>query len=500
MTISNEWIDLASFKSGNSQALRLKKELLDAAPAFASGATLRLLSDNTGIIVASEENQTEAKSDTPMVTAMLDAAELSLTAPKIILPGSKDGQATSVNQTIEKSKKLDNVCYDIRGPVLKEAKRLEEEGNKVLKLNIGNPAPFGFEAPDEILVDVIRNLPTAQGYSDSKGLYSARKAIMQHYQAQGIMDITVEDIYIGNGVSELIVQAMQALLNVGDEMLIPAPDYPLWTAAVSLSGGNAVHYMCDEEADWFPDIDDIRKKITPRTRGIVIINPNNPTGAVYSKELLMEIVKLAREHNLIIFSDEIYDKILYDDAQHHPIAALAPDVLTITFNGLSKTYRVAGFRQGWMVLSGPKKHAKGYIEGLEMLASMRLCANVPMQHAIQTALGGYQSISEFIQPGGRLYEQRNRAWELINDIPGVSCVKPRGALYMFPKIDAKKFNILNDQKMVLDLLLQQKVLLVQGSGFNWPNPDHVRIVTLPRVDELEMAIGKFGKFLETYRQ
>ncbi|WP_246201402.1 pyridoxal phosphate-dependent aminotransferase [Budvicia diplopodorum] len=500
MTISNEWIDLASFKSGNSQALRLKKELLDAAPAFASGATLRLLSDSTGIIVASEENQTESKSDNPMVTAMLDAAEHSLTAPKIIQTGGKESPAVGNNKAIEKSRKLDNVCYDIRGPVLKEAKRLEEEGNKVLKLNIGNPAPFGFEAPDEILVDVIRNLPTAQGYCDSKGLYSARKAIMQHYQAQGIMDITVEDIYIGNGVSELIVQAMQALLNIGDEMLIPAPDYPLWTAAVSLSGGNAVHYMCDEEADWFPDIDDIRKKITPRTRGIVVINPNNPTGAVYSKELLMEIVELAREHNLIIFSDEIYDKILYDDAQHHPIAALAPDVLTITFNGLSKTYRVAGFRQGWMVLSGPKKHAKGYIEGLEMLASMRLCANVPMQHAIQTALGGYQSISEFIQPGGRLYEQRNRAWELINDIPGVSCVKPRGALYMFPKIDAKKFNIQNDQKMVLDLLLQQKVLLVQGSGFNWPYPDHVRIVTLPHVAELETAIGKFGKFLETYSQ
>lgn len=500
MTISNEWIDLASFKSGNSQALRLKKELLDAAPSFAAGATLRLLSDNTGIIVASEENQTEAKNDDPMITAMLDAAEHSLAAPNIIQSVNKDAPTTNVNKTIEKSKKLDNVCYDIRGPVLKEAKRLEEEGNKVLKLNIGNPAPFGFEAPDEILVDVIRNLPTAQGYSDSKGLYSARKAIMQHYQAQGIMDITVEDIYIGNGVSELIVQAMQALLNIGDEMLIPAPDYPLWTAAVALSGGNAVHYMCDEEADWFPDIEDIRRKITPRTRGIVIINPNNPTGAVYSKELLMEIVNLAREHNLIIFSDEIYDKILYDDAQHHPIAALAPDVLTLTFNGLSKTYRVAGFRQGWMVLSGPKKHAKGYIEGLEMLASMRLCANVPMQHAIQTALGGYQSISEFIQPGGRLYEQRNRAWELINDIPGVSCVKPRGALYMFPKIDAKKFNIQNDQKMVLDLLLQQKVLLVQGSGFNWPNPDHVRIVTLPRVDELEMAISKFGKFLETYHQ
>ena len=377
---------------------------------------------------------------------------------------------------IEKSSKLDNVCYDIRGPVLKEAKRLEEEGNKVLKLNIGNPAPFGFEAPDEILVDVIRNLPTAQGYCDSKGLYSARKAIMQHYQARGMRDVTVEDIYIGNGVSELIVQAMQALLNSGDEMLVPAPDYPLWTAAVSLSSGKAVHYLCDESSDWFPDLDDIRAKITPRTRGIVIINPNNPTGAVYSKELLMEIVEIARLHNLIIFADEIYDKILYDAAQHHSIAALAPDLLTVTFNGLSKTYR------------------------LEMLASMRLCANVPAQHAIQTALGGYQSISEFIVPGGRLYEQRNRAWELINDIPGVSCVKPNGALYMFPKIDAKRFNIHDDQKMVLDFLLQEKVLLVQGTAFNWPWPDHVRIVTLPREDDLEMAISRFGRFLSGYHQ
>ncbi|MGL5770226.1 MAG: pyridoxal phosphate-dependent aminotransferase, partial [Plesiomonas shigelloides] len=310
--------------------------------------------------------------------------------------------------TLNKSTKLDNVCYDIRGPVLKEAKRLEEEGNKILKLNIGNPAPFGFEAPDEILVDVIRNLPTAQGYSDSKGLYSARKAIMQHYQKRHMMDATVEDIYIGNGVSELIVMAMQALLNNGDEILVPAPDYPLWTAAVSLSGGSAVHYMCDEEAGWFPDLDDIKRKITPRTKGIVIINPNNPTGAVYSKELLLEVVEIARQHNLVIFADEIYDKILYDHAVHHSIAALAPDLLTVTFNGLSKTYRVAGFRQGWMVLHGPKKHAKSYIEGLEMLASMRLCANVPMQHAIQTAIGGYQSINEFIHPGGRLYEQRNR--------------------------------------------------------------------------------------------
>ncbi|MEJ8677560.1 pyridoxal phosphate-dependent aminotransferase [Plesiomonas shigelloides] len=402
--------------------------------------------------------------------------------------------------TLNKSTKLDNVCYDIRGPVLKEAKRLEEEGNKILKLNIGNPAPFGFEAPDEILVDVIRNLPTAQGYSDSKGLYSARKAIMQHYQKRNMMDATVEDIYIGNGVSELIVMAMQALLNNGDEILVPAPDYPLWTAAVSLSGGSAVHYMCDEEAGWFPDLDDIKRKITPRTKGIVIINPNNPTGAVYSKELLLEVVEIARQHNLVIFADEIYDKILYDHAVHHSIAALAPDLLTVTFNGLSKTYRVAGFRQGWMVLHGPKKHAKSYIEGLEMLASMRLCANVPMQHAIQTAIGGYQSINEFIHPGGRLYEQRNRAWELINQIPGISCVKPMGALYMFPKLDQKKFNIRNDQKMVLDLLLQEKVLLVQGTGFNWPHPDHFRIVTLPRVDELEMAIGKLGRFFSTYHQ
>ncbi|WP_311749869.1 pyridoxal phosphate-dependent aminotransferase [Proteus penneri] len=401
---------------------------------------------------------------------------------------------------IKKSNKLEHVCYDIRGPVLQEAKRLEEEGNKVLKLNIGNPAPFGFEAPDEILVDVIRNLPSSQGYSDSKGLFSARKAIMQHYQARDMRDITVEDIYIGNGVSELIVQAMQALLNNGDEMLVPAPDYPLWTAAVSLSGGNAVHYMCDEQQGWFPDLDDIRSKITKNTRGIVIINPNNPTGTVYSKDILMEIVEIARQHNLIIFADEIYDKILYDDAQHHSIAAMAPDLLTVTFNGLSKTYRVAGFRQGWMVLNGPKKQAKSYIEGLDMLASMRLCANVPMQHAIQTALGGYQSISEFILPGGRLYEQRNRAWELINQIPGVSCVKPMGALYMFPKIDLNRYSIKNDQKMILDLLLQEKVLLVQGTAFNWPYPDHFRIVTLPREDDLDMAIQKFGRFIVGYHQ
>jgi len=399
-----------------------------------------------------------------------------------------------------KSDKLEHVCYDIRGPVHKEALRLEEEGHKILKLNIGNPAPFGFEAPDEILVDVLRNLPSAQGYCDSKGLYSARKAIVQYYQSKDIRSVTVNDVYIGNGVSELITMAMQALLNDGDEVLIPMPDYPLWTAATTLAGGKAVHYLCDEQADWFPDVEDIKSKVTSRTKAIVVINPNNPTGAVYSKELLLEIVEVARQNNLIIFADEIYDKILYDGAVHHHIAALAPDLLTVTFNGLSKAYRVAGFRQGWMILNGPKKHAKGYIEGLDMLASMRLCANVPMQHAIQTALGGYQSINEFILPGGRLLEQRNKAYELLNQIPGISCTKPMGALYMFPKIDIKKFNMYDDEKMVFDLLAQEKVLLVHGRGFNWHSPDHFRIVTLPYTHQIEEALGKFARFLSHYHQ
>jgi len=399
-----------------------------------------------------------------------------------------------------KSDKLEHVCYDIRGPVHKEALRLEEEGHKILKLNIGNPAPFGFEAPDEILVDVLRNLPSAQGYCDSKGLYSARKAIVQYYQSKDIRSVTVNDVYIGNGVSELITMSMQALLNDDDEVLIPMPDYPLWTAAATLAGGKAVHYLCDEQADWFPDVEDIKSKVTSRTKAIVVINPNNPTGAVYSKELLLEIVEVARQNNLIIFADEIYDKILYDGAVHHHIAALAPDLLTVTFNGLSKAYRVAGFRQGWMILNGPKKHAKGYIEGLDMLASMRLCANVPMQHAIQTALGGYQSINEFILPGGRLLEQRNKAYELLNQIPGISCTKPMGALYMFPKIDIKKFNMYDDEKMVFDLLAQEKVLLVHGRGFNWHSPDHFRIVTLPYVHQIEEALGKFARFLSHYHQ
>ncbi|KJF93388.1 aminotransferase [Photobacterium angustum] len=398
------------------------------------------------------------------------------------------------------SSKLNNVCYDIRGPVLKHAKRMEEEGQKILKLNIGNPAPFGFDAPDEILVDVIRNLPTSQGYCDSKGIYSARKAVVQHYQKRGLLDLDVEDVYIGNGVSELIVMAMQALLNHKDEILVPSPDYPLWTAAVSLSGGTPVHYTCDEQSDWYPDLDDIKKKITPNTRGIVLINPNNPTGAVYSRDFLIKVVEIARQHDLIIFADEIYDKILYDGAQHTSIAPLAEDVVCVTFNGLSKSYRVCGFRAGWMIISGPRHRAKGYIEGLEMLSSMRLCANVPMQHAIQTALGGYQSINELILPGGRLLEQRNKAYDLLTQIPGVSCVKPKGALYLFPKLDQKKFNIQDDQKMAMDFLLQEKVLVVHGTGFNWKQPDHFRIVTLPHVDDLELAMGRLERFLHSYRQ
>ncbi len=399
-----------------------------------------------------------------------------------------------------KSNKLANVCYDIRGPVLKHAKRLEDEGQRILKLNIGNPAAFGFEAPEEILQDVIRNLPTAQGYSDSKGLFSARKAIMQYYQQKNVEGVGIEDIYLGNGVSELIVIALQALLNNNDEVLIPAPDYPLWTASTSLAGGKPVHYICDEQAGWLPDIDDMRAKITSNTKAIVIINPNNPTGAVYSKEVLLDIMELARQHNLVVFADEIYDKILYDGAVHTCAASLAPDVLCLTFNGLSKSYRVAGFRSGWVVVSGPKHRARSYIEGLDILSNMRLCANVPAQHAIQTALGGYQSINDLVLPNGRLLEQRNRTWELLNDIPGVSCVKPMGALYAFPKIDPKVCPIHNDEKFVLDLLLSEKLLVVQGTAFNWPWPDHFRVVTLPRVDDLEQAIGRIGNFLKTYRQ
>lgn len=401
---------------------------------------------------------------------------------------------------IKKSDKLSGVCYDIRGPVLEHANRLEEEGQRILKLNIGNPAPFGFAAPDEILQDVIRNVHNAEGYTASKGLFAARKAIMQECQRLNVQGVDIDDIFLGNGCSELIVMAMQALLNNNDEILVPAPDYPLWTAAVNLAGGKARHYICDEEADWFPDLADIESKITDKTRGIVVINPNNPTGAVYSKELLEGIVDIARRHNLIIFADEIYSKILYDDATFIPMASLANDVLFVTFNGLSKAYRLAGFRSGWLVISGAKKYAKSYIEGLEMLSSMRLCANVPAMFAVQTALGGYQSINELIVPGGRLYEQRNAAVDALNEIPGISVVKPKGAMYLFPKIDLNRYKIHNDEQMILDFLLQQKVLLVQGTAFNWPTPDHFRIVFLPREDDLRKAIYRFGDFIQSYRQ
>jgi alanine-synthesizing transaminase len=401
---------------------------------------------------------------------------------------------------VSQSSKLANVCYDIRGPVLQEAKRLEAEGHQVLKLNIGNPAPFGFAAPEEMLQDVILNLPAAHGYGDSKGLLSARRAVVQYYQTKGVHGVDVEDVYLGNGVSELIVMALQALLDNGDEVLIPSPDYPLWTAATSLCGGTAVHYLCDEESDWYPDIADIEAKITDRTRAIVVINPNNPTGAVYPDALLEQIVELARRNHLLVLSDEIYDKILYDGATHTSIGSLAPDLLCLTFNGLSKAYRVAGFRTGWMVVSGPKQHAESYIEGLEILSNMRLCPNVPTQHAVQTALGGYQSINDLVLPGGRLIEQRDVAHEMLTSIPGITCVKPKGALYMFPRIDPKVHPIYDDEKFVLDLLLNEKLLVVQGTGFNWKRPDHFRVVTLPRVADLKDAIGRIGRFLSTYKQ
>ena len=401
---------------------------------------------------------------------------------------------------IQKSKKLADVCYDIRGPVLEKARQMEEEGQKIIKLNIGNLAPFGFDAPDEIVRDMIRNMGNAAGYTDSKGLFAPRKAIMHYTQEKKITGVTIDDIYLGNGASELIVMGMNALLNTGDEVLVPAPDYPLWTAAVSLSGGKPIHYMCDEQADWYPDIDDIKKKINSNTRAIVVINPNNPTGALYPVELLQELVELARQHQLIIFADEIYDKVLYEGETHTSLASLADDVLFITFNGLSKNYRSCGYRAGWMVVSGEKKHAKDYIEGLNMLASMRLCANVPGQFAIQTALGGYQSINDLVGPGGRLLKQRDTAHKLLTDIPGVTCVKPKSALYMFPRLDPTMYPIKDDQQFAYDLLAEERVLIVKGTGFNCPTPDHFRVVFLPNVDDLSVAIGRIAHFLDGYRR
>lgn len=411
-----------------------------------------------------------------------------------------DTTHTEAIRTVLKSTKLSNVCYDIRGPVMARSRQMEEDGHRIIKLNIGNLAPFGFEAPEEIQQDVIHNLPNSSGYTDSKGLFAARKAIMHYAQQKKIAGVGLEDIFIGNGASELIVMSMQGLLNTGDEVLVPAPDYPLWTAAVTLAGGTPRHYLCDEQSGWLPDLADIRSKITSNTRAIVLINPNNPTGALYPNEVLLEIIEIARQNQLIVFADEIYDKMLYDGATHTSIASLADDILFVTFNGLSKNYRACGYRAGWMIVSGEKKHAQDYIDGLGILASMRLCSNVPGQYAIQTALGGYQSINDLVTPGGRLAKQRDLAYQMLTAIPGVTCVKPKAALYLFPRLDPKMYPIEDDQKFILELLETEKVLVVQGSGFNWPHPDHFRVVFLPNADDLTEAMGRIARFLEYYRK
>ena len=413
---------------------------------------------------------------------------------------TETNETEKVMSTFEKSSKLEHVAYDIRGPVLDEANRMRANGEKILRLNTGNPAEFGFTAPDEVLRDLIMNARDSEGYSDSKGIFSARKAIMQYCQLHGFPNVDVNDIYTGNGVSELIAMAMNGLLNSGDEVLIPMPDYPLWTASVSLAGGHAVHYLCDEGAEWYPDIADIKSKITSNTKAIVIINPNNPTGAVYPRDILLDIVEVARQNDLIIFSDEIYDRIIMDGIKHIPIASLAPDLFVVTMNGLSKSHRVAGFRVGWMVLSGDKSRARGYIEGLDMLANMRLCSNVLAQQVIQTSLGGTQSVDELLLPGGRIYEQREFIYKAMNEIPGISAVKPKAAFYIFPKIDTARYNIHNDEQFVLDFLKQEKIMLVHGRGFNWKDPDHFRIVYMPRVDELAVIQEKMTRFLHKYRQ
>ena len=419
------------------------------------------------------------------------------------LEGEDDTEITKGRdnmRSFKKSAKLDNVLYDVRGPVVEEAARMESEGTQVLKLNIGNPAPFGFRTPDEVIYDMRRQLTECEGYSDSKGLFSARKAIMQYAQLKNIPNVSIDDIYTGNGVSELINLCMSALLDSGDEVLVPAPDYPLWTACVTLAGGKAVHYVCDESSEWYPDIDDIRKKVNSNTKAIVIINPNNPTGALYPKEVLEQIVQVARENQLMIFSDEIYDRLVMDDEEHISIASLAPDLFCVTYSGLSKSHMIAGFRIGWMILSGNKNMAKDYIQGLNMLTNMRLCSNVPAQSIVQTALGGYQSVKNYIVPGGRVYEQRDYIWKALNDIPGISAVKPKAAFYIFPKMDTKRFNIVDDEKFALDLLREKKILIINGRGFNWHSPDHFRVVYLPRIEVLEDAMGKMKDFLSYYKQ
>lgn len=449
--------------------------------------------------------KTEPRRDLLKVLATaLEVDELWLAGDEVPMSEEKTQEVMkkgeSIMKSFKKSQKLNNVLYDVRGPVVEEAARMEDAGMHVLKLNIGNPAPFGFRTPEEVIYDMRQQLTDCEGYSDSKGLFAARKAIMQYAQLKHIPNVEISDIYTGNGVSELINLCMQALLDFGDEILIPSPDYPLWTATATLAGGKAVHYICDEESEWYPDIEDIKKKITDRTKAIVIINPNNPTGALYPKEVLEQIVQVAREHQLIIFSDEIYDRLVMDGEEHISIASLAPDLFCVTFSGLSKSHMIAGFRIGWMILSGKKEMAKDYIEGLNMLSNMRLCSNVPAQSIVQTALGGHQSVNDYIVPGGRIYEQREYVYNALNDIPGISVVKPKAAFYAFPKIDTKKFNITNDEKFALDFLKEKKVLIVHGGGFNWKSPDHFRIVYLPRIEVLSESMQKLGEFLETYRQ
>lgn len=442
----------------------------------------------------------------PSVPAPAAPSRLSISEPAasshrlISEPAAPSRRLRAPMRPILKSEKLTGICYDIRGPVLARARQMEDEGQHVIKLNIGNPAAFGFLAPEEIVQDVIHNLPEASGYCDAKGLFSARKAIMHYTQTKGVRGVAIDDIYIGNGVSELIVMTMNGLLNNGDEVLIPSPDYPLWTAAVSISGGVARHYLCDEENGWIPDLDDLRSKITPRTRAIVVINPNNPTGVLYPESVLREIVEIAREHDLILCADEIYDKVLYDGVRHTAISTLSDDVVCLTYGGLSKNWRACGYRSGWCIVTGEKAHARDYIEGLDMLASMRLCANVPGQLAIQTALGGYQSIDELVAPAGRLTRQRDLAWELLTAIPGVTCVKPQAAMYLFPRLDPDVYPIVDDEQFVLEFLQEEKVLVVQGTGFNWPHTDHLRIVFLPNADDLKEAIGRLARFLEGYRR
>ena len=497
-----------------AKTLQVEEEWLIGVSDMESDTTIssnkdRVMLDDNKIIL---DNNNTANSETFATSVKEQKSSISET--EIISATNKNIQTTSaatISRNIsnkegrkmrefKKSSKLDNVLYDVRGPVVDEAARMEEAGTHVLKLNIGNPAPFGFRTPDEVIYDMRQQLTDCEGYSNAMGLFSARKAIMQYAQLKHIPNVNISDIYTGNGVSELINLCMSALLDNGDEILIPSPDYPLWTACATLAGGKPVHYICDEESEWYPDIDDIRKKINDRTKAIVIINPNNPTGALYPKEVLEQIVQVAREHQLIIFSDEIYDRLVMDGEKHISIASLAPDLFCVTFSGLSKSHMIAGFRVGWMILSGNKAMAKDYIEGLNMLSNMRLCSNVPGQSIVQTALGGHQSVEDYIMPGGRIYEQREFVYKALTDIPGISAVKPKAAFYIFPKIDTKKFNIVNDEQFVLDLLREKKVLLIHGGGFNWKQPDHFRVVYLPRIEVLKKATDSMADFLSHYQQ